>query len=200
MLIKLRPKVFDVLLYLIAHRERVISRQELLAHLWPQQFVGEATLSSCIMEARQAVGDTGQAQRHIQTLHGRGYRFVAAVVEASASPPEEATRAFLPLAAAAGTSGSLAAAQVASAPADLGYAVAHLPVLGSEAPARVEGSGTSPEGLEGERKQVTLLCCALADARGLAAQVGSEAMYRLMQTAPKDPLRWCGIKSTVPRV
>src|SRR5713101_2726452 len=120
-LIKLRPKVFDVLLYLIAHRERVISRQELFEHLWPQQFVGEATLSSCIMEARQAVGDTGQAQRLIQTLHGRGYRFVAAVVEASESPPEEATRSFLPLAAAAGTSGSLAAAQVASAPADLGY-------------------------------------------------------------------------------
>ena len=45
-LIKLRPKVFDVLRYLIAHRDRVISRQELLEHLWPQQFVGEATLNS----------------------------------------------------------------------------------------------------------------------------------------------------------
>src|SRR5215831_619225 len=78
-LIKLRPKVFDVLCYLIAHRDRVISRQELLEHLWSQQFVGEATLSSCIMEARQAVGDTGQAQRLIQTLHGRGYRFIAPV-------------------------------------------------------------------------------------------------------------------------
>jgi DNA-binding winged helix-turn-helix (wHTH) protein len=94
-LIKLRPKVFDVLTYLIAHRDRVITRQELLEHLWPQQFVGEATLNSCIMEARQAVGDTGQAQRLIQTLHGRGYRFVAAVEEASDSPPAEATHALL---------------------------------------------------------------------------------------------------------
>ena len=96
-LIKLRPKVFDVLTYLIAHRDRVITRQELLEHLWPQQFVGEATLNSCIMEARQAVGDTGQAQRLIQTLHGRGYRFVVAMEEASDSPPAEATHALLAL-------------------------------------------------------------------------------------------------------
>ena len=77
----LRPKVFDVLRYLIAHRDRVVSQQEFLEHLWPQQFVGEATLKSCIKEARQAVGDTGKAQRMIQTRHGRGYRFVAAVEE-----------------------------------------------------------------------------------------------------------------------
>src|SRR5262252_2844496 len=82
MRIKLRPKVFDVLTYLIAHRDRVISRQELLEQLWPKQFVGAATLNSCIMEARQAIGDTGQTQRLIQTLHGRGYRFVAAIAEA----------------------------------------------------------------------------------------------------------------------
>src|SRR5262245_1150490 len=78
-LIKLRPKVFDVLCYLIAHRDRVIAQQELLEHLWPDQFVGDATLKSCIKEARRAVGDTGQAQRCIQTLHGRGYRFIAPV-------------------------------------------------------------------------------------------------------------------------
>ena len=80
-LIKLRRKVFDLLAYLIIHRDRVISRQELLDHLWPKQFVGEATLNSCIMEARQAVGDTSQTQRIIQTVHGRGYRFVAVAEE-----------------------------------------------------------------------------------------------------------------------
>src|SRR5262249_7122425 len=84
--IKLRPKVFDVLRYLIAHRDRVIAQQELLEHLWPDQFVGDATLKSCIKEARQAVGDTGKAQRIIQTLHGRGYRFVAAVEEREPLP------------------------------------------------------------------------------------------------------------------
>jgi DNA-binding winged helix-turn-helix (wHTH) protein len=92
--LKIRPKVFDVLAYLIAHRDRVITRQEILASLWPQQFVGEATLISCIMEARQAVGDTGQAQRLIQTLHGRGYHFVAPVEEASESLPGGAVASY----------------------------------------------------------------------------------------------------------
>src|SRR6266571_760623 len=69
----------------------------------------------------------------------------------------------------------------ASASEDLEYAVAHAPVLGREAPAWAEGSGTSLAIPEGERKQVTILCCALADARGLATRVGAEAMYRLMR-------------------
>ena len=80
--IPLRPKVFDVLSYLIVYRDRVIAQHEFLEHLWPDQFVGESTLKSCIKEARRAVDDTGQAQRRIQTLHGRGYRFVATVEEA----------------------------------------------------------------------------------------------------------------------
>ena len=167
--IPLRPKVFDVLRYLIAHRDRVVSQQDLLDHIWPQQFVGEATLKSCIKEARQAVGDTGKAQRIIQTLHGRGYRFVAAVAEASESPPAEATH-------------SLLAPPHTSAPEDLGHALERSPMLGAEAHAYVKGSATAPDVLEGECKQVTILCCALADARGLAARVGSEAMYRLMRT------------------
>src|SRR5215831_2488219 len=106
--IKLRPKVFDVLHYLIAQRDRVVSQQELLEHLWPQQFIGDATLKSCIKEARQAVGDTGQAQRLIQTRHGRGYRFVAAVEEGEPltadvpaprawSPPAAGRHAGLPV-------------------------------------------------------------------------------------------------------
>jgi Transcriptional regulatory protein, C terminal len=71
--VKLQPKVFEVLTYLIEHRERLVSKQELLEQLWPQQFVGETTLSSCIRAVRRAVGDTGQAQRVIQTLHGRAF-------------------------------------------------------------------------------------------------------------------------------
>ena len=171
--IPLRPKVFDVLRYLIAHRDRVIAQQELLEHLWPDQFVGDATLKSCIKEARRAVGDTGQAQRCIQTLHGRGYRFVATVAEAS-EYPAAATRAPLapPRESAAGTAVSPNAAPAASAPEALGLVVEHPPVPGREAHARVESRDTVPDDLEGERKQVTILCCGLVDARGLAAQVG----------------------------
>jgi DNA-binding winged helix-turn-helix (wHTH) protein len=77
--IKLRPKVFQVLTYLIEHRDRVVSKDELLEQLWPDQFIGDGSLNACLMAVRKAVGDSGQSQHHIQTLHGRGYRFVAEV-------------------------------------------------------------------------------------------------------------------------
>ena len=80
--IKLRPKVFHVLRYLIAHRDRVVSKDELLEQVWPNQFIGDGSLNACLMAVRKAVGDNGQAQRCIQTLHGRGYRFIASVKEA----------------------------------------------------------------------------------------------------------------------
>jgi DNA-binding winged helix-turn-helix (wHTH) protein len=66
----------NVLAYLIQHRDRVVTKQELFEHLWPEQFISEAVLSYCIMAARKAVGDSGRAQRVIKTLHDRGYRFV----------------------------------------------------------------------------------------------------------------------------
>ena len=55
--IKLRRKVFQVLAYLLAHRDRVVPKQELLEHLWPDQFVGDATLKSCITALRKALGE-----------------------------------------------------------------------------------------------------------------------------------------------
>ncbi len=78
--VALEPKVFDVLAYLIHHRDRVVSKDELLDKLWPGQVVGENALTRCIRAARAAVGDDGTRQEIIETQHGRGYRFVAAVV------------------------------------------------------------------------------------------------------------------------
>jgi DNA-binding winged helix-turn-helix (wHTH) protein len=79
--LQLEPKVFDLLAHLIRYRDRVVTKQELLTHLWPQQFVSDSALSDRIMAARKAVGDSGRGQRVIKTLHERGYRFVAAVEE-----------------------------------------------------------------------------------------------------------------------
>src|SRR5919108_5557501 len=79
--VDLEPKVFDLLAYLIEHHDQFVSRDKLYAQLWPQQFVSEAALTYCIAEARKAVGDSGRAQRVIKTVHGRGYRFVAPVVQ-----------------------------------------------------------------------------------------------------------------------
>ena len=77
----LEPQVFDVLAYLVQHRDRVVSKDELLEKLWPDRFVSETTLTSRLKEARKAVGDTGRDQTVIRTHHGRGYRFVAPVEE-----------------------------------------------------------------------------------------------------------------------
>src|SRR5262245_42772657 len=74
--IKLEPQVFNVLAYLIQHRDRVVTKGELLEQLWPARFVSEATLTSCVMAVRKAIGDRGRERRLIQTLHGRGYRFI----------------------------------------------------------------------------------------------------------------------------
>lgn len=81
--ITLEPQVFSVLAYLIEHRERVVSKEELLDGVWGDRFVSESALTTRIKQARQAVGDTGRSQRTIRTLHGRGYRFVADVREPS---------------------------------------------------------------------------------------------------------------------
>jgi predicted ATPase/DNA-binding winged helix-turn-helix (wHTH) protein len=82
---RLEPQVFDVLAYLVQHRDRVVSKEELLEKLWPDRFVSETTLTSRLKEARKAVGDTGKDQTVIRTHHGRGYRFVAPVEERTSS-------------------------------------------------------------------------------------------------------------------
>jgi pimeloyl-ACP methyl ester carboxylesterase len=85
--VPMEPQVFDVLAYLVLHRERVVSKEELMDNVWGGRFVSETAVTSRIKQARRAIGDDGQAQRLIKTVHGRGYRFVADVsrTEVSAS-------------------------------------------------------------------------------------------------------------------
>lgn len=85
--VALEPKVFDVLVYLVQHSERVVSKDELLDKLWPGQVVGENALTRCIRAARAAVGDDGAKQEIIETQHGRGYRFIAPLAAVAASVP-----------------------------------------------------------------------------------------------------------------
>ncbi len=75
----LEPQVLELLVYLIRHSDRVVTKQELFEHLWPMQFVNDATLHQRLTAARKAVGDNGRAQHTIQTIRGRGYRFIASV-------------------------------------------------------------------------------------------------------------------------
>lgn len=75
--VALEPLVFDLLVYLIENRERVVSRDELLNELWQGKVVTDAALAARLKDARKAVGDSGSQQKVIKTLHGRGYQFVA---------------------------------------------------------------------------------------------------------------------------
>lgn len=84
--LKLEPKVFEILVYLIRYRDRFVSRDELLEKLWPGQVVGEAALTQCVAKARKAVHDDGGKQQVIKTYHGRGYRFVAEMTERGDEP------------------------------------------------------------------------------------------------------------------
>jgi DNA-binding winged helix-turn-helix (wHTH) protein/tetratricopeptide (TPR) repeat protein len=79
--IPLEPQVFEVLLYLVRHHDRFVSKDEIIDHVWPERYISESALSSRIMSARKAIGDSGKEQRLIRTVHGRGYRFLGAVQE-----------------------------------------------------------------------------------------------------------------------
>ena len=79
--VPLEPQAFDVLVYLVRHRDRVVPKEELMDSVWGGRFVSETAVTSRIKQVRRPLGDDGHAQRMIRTLHGRGYRFVADVVE-----------------------------------------------------------------------------------------------------------------------
>lgn len=73
------PKVFDLLVYLIRHRDRVLSREELFREVWDGREVSDATLSNHVKSARKILGDSGELQKTILTIRGRGYQFIAPV-------------------------------------------------------------------------------------------------------------------------
>ena len=95
--VRLRSKAFQVLLYLLEHRDRTVLKRELYEAVWPQQFISESTLESTLRAVRQAIGDSGRAQQLIQTVYGYGYRVIAAVEVCTDVPPGRSGEAPQPL-------------------------------------------------------------------------------------------------------
>jgi TolB-like protein/DNA-binding winged helix-turn-helix (wHTH) protein len=91
--VHVEPQVFDLLLHLVRNRDRVVGKDELLDTIWSGRIVSEAALSSRINAVRKAVGDDGERQAVIRTVHKRGFRFVGEVLEhggdAEATPQAE---------------------------------------------------------------------------------------------------------------
>jgi TolB-like protein len=78
-LLPIEPKVFDLLVHLISNRDRVVSKDDLIAAIWDGRIVSESALTTCINAARTAIGDSGETQRLIKTLPRKGIRFVGKV-------------------------------------------------------------------------------------------------------------------------
>jgi TolB-like protein len=80
-LIAVEPQVFDLLVFLIENRERVVSKDDLIAAIWHGRIVSESTLTSRINAARKAIGDSGEQQSLIRTVARKGLRFVGTLRE-----------------------------------------------------------------------------------------------------------------------
>ena len=96
----LSPKAFELLLFLLEHRSRAVSKAELHARLWPSTFVGETNLPTIVAEIRRALADEAQNPTYIRTVHRFGYRFIGEALEgeeppARREPTERVARMYL---------------------------------------------------------------------------------------------------------
>jgi DNA-binding winged helix-turn-helix (wHTH) protein len=94
-----KPMVLELLAYLIEHRDRVVTREELFSELWKGRFVSDGVLTLTVHEARHALGEDAAKATFIKTLHGRGYQFifrpVQVVAPVNADPATGKPSAFL---------------------------------------------------------------------------------------------------------
>ena len=88
--IPVEPQVFDLLVYLIENRDRVVSKDDLIASVWSGRIVSDSTLDSRINAVRKALGDSGGRQQFVRTIARKGFRFVGDVKNASAPWPAAA--------------------------------------------------------------------------------------------------------------
>ena len=89
--VALTPKAFDVLHYLVTHADRLVTKDTLLDAVWPELAISDVVVRVAIGELRRVLGDTAQAPRFNATVHRRGYRFVAPVVEHTEEVPRPAS-------------------------------------------------------------------------------------------------------------
>jgi class 3 adenylate cyclase/DNA-binding winged helix-turn-helix (wHTH) protein/predicted ATPase len=198
--LELEPKVFDVLLYLIKHRDRMVSNEELINRLWPGQTIGKSALVRSVVAARRAIGDNGRDQWCIKTLHNRGYRFVAPVEEGvDTLPKQEAEVALLPSPTKEAHLWDQSEAATALIPPPrqriepiLGGSLRSSPVTSSPLsrprrnlqPAQIGLNGapaTARGEMEAERRHLTLLFCDLVDSTPLAVNLDLEELREVVR-------------------
>src|SRR5688572_1267281 len=85
--VALTPKCFDLLVVLVESGGHLLRKEDLLARVWPGQFVEESNLSFNISELRRTLGEGQNGQHFIETVRGKGFRFIAPVQRVDAEPP-----------------------------------------------------------------------------------------------------------------
>jgi TolB-like protein/Tfp pilus assembly protein PilF len=85
-MVAVEPQVFDLLVYLVENRDRVVTKDDLIENIWSGRIVSDSTLTSRINAARKAIGDSGAGQKLIRTAPRKGLRFVATVRTQAAKP------------------------------------------------------------------------------------------------------------------
>ena len=83
--IHLEPVVLNLLIYLISHRDRLVTRRELMDTVWGDTVISESAVNQAVARLRKALGDDSATHRYLETVHSKGYRFIAEVQE-TASP------------------------------------------------------------------------------------------------------------------
>ena len=120
-LVDVEPQVFDLLVYLVRNRDRVVTRDDIFAAVWGGRVVSESTLSSRITAVRKAIGDSGEQQALIRTAARKGIRFIGEVSEQTEGPAQ-------PIAAPAATATSLLRQEVHFCTASDGVRIAYAEV------------------------------------------------------------------------
>ena len=162
----LRPKPFQILLYLIDRRDRVVPKQELAEQLWPDQYPSDAVIENGILAARRAIGDSGRDQHIIQTLYGHGYRFVAELM--TVAEETDPNSVIAPLRGTKSPPSDVIAPQLEAEPG----------------PSQSGQSMTVPDSSQrvAFRHQLTILYCDLAGTPVLSSQVDPEDYVEIIRT------------------
>lgn len=95
--VPLTLKTYQMLAYLLEHRDRLVLKDELLEHVWPNTYVDDSAVKRCIMAARRALGESSGTPQYIKTMRGQGYRFIAPVT-VHVHPPSTLTPVAVPAA------------------------------------------------------------------------------------------------------
>lgn len=168
--VAIAPQALQVLFYLLQHRERVVNREELFEQCWPNVYVSDAALTRCLSRIRLAIGQTRSGPSIIKTVHGQGYRFVAAVtITTDSFSAPQAGAIPLPVGPEAAPSAN------PLSPESLGSALASF--LTPES-----ASGDIRSAANAERRHLTVLSCELVGIAHLAMELDPEDLHPVMQT------------------